>query len=703
MTHALQGGSSQSKAAPVALLRLRRLLAPLLVYSFATNLAILISPIFMMQVLDRVVPSGNLGTLYLLLMIALLAQAASGFVEYTRDLSLHRSARWADALCRPRLLQQNPDAQAEGLNHLNLLRDVLSGPRALALLNLFWLPLFVLCLGLIHPGYLILLVAIVGLSAAAKAVATGFNQDRTDRTAQLLDHEKALLRQLELIGVQPRMQHVSANILSRFGANMRERDGLEDAIDRTGLASGGLSSFLRMAAQLLALSLGAYFVSQGTLTAGGMIAASLITAKAIAIAEQSLEAAASGPAVWTALRALARTPATDLTETEARPLNGALTCDGLIVPRGGGHPPRLDRIRFELAPGTCLGIIGDAGGGKSTLLLALAGLAPAPIGTVYLDQTDVRQLGPATRAAAIGHVPQMAALLPGTLAENISGFDPQETETKVIAAAKTARVHGLISALPEGYQTDLRRNPLALTAGQKQQVALAAALYHQPRYLFLDEPNALLDRHAERALCETLGTLKADGVTIVMVLHRAGIMGLADQVLSLDRGRVADFGPRAQVLGRQTDGRRTIRLPLRATSLQDLADWITGQFTRSNDAAFAAKAVMLGTELFQAACVNGPDDEKRDGLFKFTFIDDEHCELSLSEERPTTADGVLPRVRTALCNGQVDTAEFSPEELPLVLASKLAKTLEVTNANNRSCFSALLQADPLPEAGARPH
>ncbi len=496
---------------------------------------------------------------------------------------------------------------------------------------------------------------------------------------------------------------MSRNLATRLIRNREARLDLTDDTDRTQIAADGSSNFFHMTAQLLALSLGALLVSQDVLTAGGMIAASLITSKTIVTIEQSINAVRDWPGLRTSFSALNRLTARTTQATDLFDMSGALTCDGLIIPRGGGHPPRLDRVSFDLKPSECLAIIGDAGGGKSTLLKALAGLDPAPIGTVSLDQSDVRHLSDAARAAAIGYVAQQADLLPGTLAENISGFDPEQQDDKVIEAAKAERVHGLISSLPEGYATDIGAKPQVLTAGQKQQLALAAALYHRPKYLFLDEPNALLDRNAERALCETLGDLKQAGVTVVMVLHRAGIMGLADQVLCLDRGRVADFGPRAQVLGRQTDGRRLLRLPLKQTSLQDLADWITSQFTRSNDAAFAAKAVMLGTEVFQAACLNGPTDQKRDALIKFTFIDDEHCELRLVEDRPTGADILLPRIKTALKNGQSDSSDFKPEELPLVLASKLAKKFEVLNSETQSQFAALLEADLLPEPGALKH
>ncbi|SLN21922.1 Type I secretion system ATP-binding protein PrsD [Pseudoruegeria aquimaris] len=688
---------------PADILKIRRLLPPLLAYGFVSNLAALVTPLFMMQVLDRVVPSGNMATLLLLLVIAVAALLASSLVDFARDRVLGRLARWVDRLCTLPLLAQPPQAQAEAAQALAAARGMLSGGGLVALLNLAWVPVFLAGLGLIHWAYPLLALVMVAALWLARKLGDLLAADPRQSAVQLGEQERAVSAQIAALGRQPLGPAVAAQLAARLDRIKAARLAMEEAADGPSETARAGAGFLRQMAQLAALAAGAALVARGQISAGGMIAASILTAKAVTAAEQGLATLAGSGNLLAPFATLAALPTVAQGGLEAVPFEGRLRAEGLIYPRGGGAPPRLERVSFTLEPGQCLAVIGDSGSGKTTLLKALAGLDPAPVGGVLLDDTDVRQLSPLAHGAAVGYLPQLAELLPGTIAENIAGFRPEATDAEVVAAAKRARAHGMISALPEGYATDLTRAGNLLTAGQRQQVALAAALFPSPRYLFLDEPNALLDRHAEAGLCETLSELKAAGATIVMVLHRAGIIGLADMVAVLDRGRLADFGPRSQVLGRQAEGRRTIRLPLRETSLQDLADWITRQFTRAGDAPFAAKAVLLGTEMFQAALLNGPQDVPREARLDFSFQDDTHCTLELREDGPSEAGKRMVEVRAAMAQGAPDDAAFKPQERPLATAERLASRLSVESSDTRTCIRAELAAQGAPADLGRPH
>lgn len=679
---------------------LRVLIAPLLLFSLVTNAAILVSPLFMMQVLDRVVPSGNLFTLLLLLGIALGALALNSFVEFGRDLTLQRVGRWIDQSCTEPILKLPASQQAQMLEHLATVRRFFVAGTATSLLNLVWLPLFVVALALINLFYVLLVAGLLAMMLGVQFVRDSMTQTATEASGKLKAQERRWIKLLENLGIAITPQHVRQNIRARLIDTQSQHQSSEAQAEIQSMAGTGVLSFLRMSAQLLALSIGAYLVSQGSLSAGAMIAASLIAAKSVATMESSIAAIRQWPGMRASMAALNGLSVQAAPETEIAQLSGALKCDRVIYPRGSGAPPRLDRVSFELAPGSCLAIIGDAGSGKSTLLQAMVGLDPAPIGSVTFDQTDIRHMSAASRRRHIGFLPQMGGLCPGTIAENIAGFDEPIDDRALILAAKQARVHGLISALPDGYQTHIGQHPHLLTAGQKQQIALAAAFYTKPKYLFLDEPNALLDRNGERAMCEAIANLKEHGTTVVMVLHRAGVIGLADQILVLERGAVSDFGPRAQVLGRQSDGRRMARMPLRKTSLQDLSDWITGQFTRAGDAEFAAKAVMLGSEMFLAACLNGPQSTAREVEVQFQFIDDHNCELRLIEQGQTTADKLLRQVQNGMQNGETDFESLDEKAMPLFLASKLAQRFDIRNANNLAQYSArIFNEDGLPNEG----
>ncbi len=500
------------------------------------------------------------------------------------------------------------------------------------------------------------------------------------------------------------MPGLSQNLLRRYGLQQANRHALENSLiySRAGQKAG--LGFLRVAAQLLGLSLGAALVSAGQLTAGGMIAASIILTRTVTLLDASWASWPQMRGLLHDLRGLEHAASAALPPaTEIPDLSGSLRCETLIFPRGGGAPPWLDRISFALKPGECLAIVGPSGSGKSTLLEAMAGISPCPIGAVFLEESEVRSLPPATLVQHIGYLPQRATLFPGTLADNICGFDPAPEDAQIVAAAKTAGVHGLISELPDSYATDAGRDQHLLSAGQVQRVALARAIFAAPRYLFLDEPNALLDGQGERQLCDALARLKEQGTTIVMVLHRSGIMGLADKVLVLDNGRASDFGSRSEVLGRMGTGRRRIELPLRPESLQDLSDWVAAQFSRAGDEPFSQRARLIATELFSAAIADGKPKGSRRAQFEFKFLDDSRCEITLSENNPTEAEKKLKKVAACLRAPQADLSGLEPDERALALVSQISDRMEVRNVDGRSHFFAAVSHREGAPAGAVPH
>ncbi len=679
------------KAIPIG--QLRRLVAPMLALSMITNLSILVSPIFMMQVLDRVVPSANNATLILLLFVALLALVATAIAEAVRDRCLSRVTRWVQGSATPAILAQPPAAQPELLAQLSRMRHFLNGNQVSSLLNLVWVPLFLVALFLINPLYALLVIVIIAVMQLVSWSVENISLTAEAAVNDLAKTEVNQISQFESWSLQPRMLHIRDQLAGAITSTQARRFLAEDIAEGSQSFGTAFRSFIRLASQLVALSLGAYLVAQNLQTAGAMIAASIVTAKTISTVEQSLGTLKELPKIRESFQAISNLKIPEKGKTDVVDLSGSLTCANLIYPRGEGAPPRLDRISFELKAGECLVIIGDSASGKSSLLNVLAGLDNAPIGSVTLDQSDIKHLGSEACRTQIGYLPQHATLMSGTVLENIAGFDGSVSDAEVIETAKAARIHGLISALPQGYNTDVFANPHLLTAGQKQQIALAGVMLHRPKYLFLDEPNSLLDRHAERTLCGVLSELKEGGTTIVMILHRSGAIGLADKVLAMERGRMADFGPRAEVLSRQHDGNRRITLPLRETSLQDLADWITVQFTRGGDLGFSGKAVLLGSELFQAAFLNGPRDRAREVHIAFKFLDEQNCEMRMVEEGFTAAEEVMVKVNAALDLGEIEETDFDISEKPLVCARKLASRLEVKNGDKHATFFASLCSD----------
>jgi len=669
--------------------KLRSLAAPLVMFSFVTNLSVLVSPLFMMHVLDRVVPSGNLNTLALLGMIAAVALIATAFVEVFRDRILGRTADWLERVLAKKVFQsaRSPDP-ADTLRDIAVLRDFVGGRGAKTLLDVPWIPLFLLALFLIHPAFFALsLVAALGFVLVTRGEASLADQEDL-RAASARESGHSALTNLYQTGASGTLMGVQKNLANRY------LDSLDDAAphqDRSGdihNAFGSFSQFFRGGIQIGSLALGAFLVTQGALSAGGMIGASIILGKTNAIIEGMIGLAGSFGRTRSADVRVSELMSSPEKRTETADLTGALSAVNLTIPRGGGAPPRIERVSFRLAPGECLAILGDSGSGKTSLLEALAAIAPAPIGNCFLDETDVRTLGSNTRDTAIGFVPQTGLVYPGTIAQNIACFEVKPDDEKVLAAARMAGIHGLVSALPNAYETDLGQEPFRLSNGQKQRVAFARALYQSPKYLFLDEPNALLDHHGERQMADAIHRLKKSGTTIIMTVHRMGIANLADKVLVMDAGRMVEFGDRAKVLGRLANGHRQLRLPISGGALQDLRDWVARQFVRDGDGSFKNIAETVATELYIFARDNGPDAGDRFLFFEFKFMDDENCSITLTEPRQTQLEAKVDKVREVVELSLPQVSQLGTDEQSLATVIQLSEQFEHRSDEETSAFFA---------------
>jgi ABC-type protease/lipase transport system fused ATPase/permease subunit len=674
---------------------MKTLIAPLVLFSCISNFAILVSPIFMMQILDRVVPSENLNTLYLLLTLAIGLIVTNGIVEYFRDTSLKRISLWVERVGTQLVFFQASETRQDAINAIGECKCFLSKGAATTALNIPWIPICILALICMHVSFFLLVGAIVGLSLFVKAVSRWSTTEHNDKIVRMAHTELSILKDATDPQLQAGIKAISENLFNRYSALQEKRQTTEAITLTAGAAEGAILNTLRMSSQILSLSLGAALVVKGELSAGGMIGASILSAKTI----QTIEAAfASLPTLRSAyiaykqLGVLQADANSNHTET-SDDLTGALECNGLISPRGGGAMPRLDRVSMSISPGQCLAIIGDSGSGKTTLLHALSGIEPCPIGSVFFNQTEVRTLGTETTRTLIGYLPQQARLIKGTIAENISRFEESPKDEDILNAATIAGVHGLISALPEAYQTDLSVHSYLLSAGQKQRVALARAIYTKPKYLFLDEPNALLDAQGERQLFDTLALLKKQGTTIVMIVHRTGVMGLADKILLLEQGKMIDFGPRAEVLARLNDGKQKIKIPLNTASLQDLNDWIQTLFNRHSDQEFAHKTILVATEMFNTALQNGPKNVKREATLIFKFTDEHHCELVLSENHKTQATTKIPKIKSLINHPEVSMIDLKEDEISMAVLAQLSDVLKIENLKGSSFFTAHLSSN----------
>lgn len=543
----------------LALSEARRVVAPLILFGAGINLLLLTSPIFMMQVFDRVLTSGRPETLVFLTLIAVIALGVLGALDMVRMRMLSRVGIWLEKRLAPDVLQMclrarlmGSEVTGQALRDLGALRGFISGQGVLALCDAPCAPLFLLVLLGMHLelGALAIVSAVVLFSLAVLNEYLSRAPLRDEARSSITDRETAEqalknAEALKAMGMLP-------GFLVRWAERNTETLAAQLDAGERGAVVMGLSKFLRLTVQILILALGAFLVLKGELTSGGMIAASIILGRALAPVEQSIGAWKS---FVTARYAYGRLKVLFTKTRSARqpmrlpPPRGRIAVEQVFFLPPNAPEPVIKGVDFTLEPGEALGVIGPSAAGKSTLCRLLVGVWEPTRGHVRLDGADLRNWEPKDLGQHIGYLPQDVELFAGTIKDNIARLAVDPDPSAVLEAAKLAGVHDMILGLSQGYDTEIGLDGGLLSGGQRQRIGLARALYGRPRLLVLDEPNANLDSEGEQALQEALAQAKSWGATLVVVAHQPGILRPVDKVLLLMSGQVRYFGPRDQLMG----------------------------------------------------------------------------------------------------------------------------------------------------------
>jgi ATP-binding cassette, subfamily C, bacterial EexD len=542
--------------------RLRQAIVAVALFSFFINLLMLVPPIFMLQMFDRVLASGSIPTLVMLLVVAVGLLIVMGMLDWARNRVLVRAGSRFDAMLDRRLFDatffralRSPDSgTTQPLKDLVNLRQFMTGQGVFAFFDAPWTPVFLLVVFLMHPwlGLLSLLGAVV-LFVLAYLNELLTRKPLTAANAEYIresDFAEASLRNAEVLEAMG----MTGRLRERWGRMHRDVVRLQAVGSDRSANLTATSRSLRMVLQVAVLALGAYLAVQQVITPGVMIAASIIMARALAPVDQAMHAwrgfiGARGS--WARLHKVLETTPAPGEQMRLPTPQGRLTVEGIVVVPPGSRTPSLRGVTLELQPGQVLGVIGPSAAGKSTLARALVGVWPTYAGSVRIDGAEIsnwdrEQLGP-----YIGYLPQDIELFAGSIAENIARFGEIDPELVVEAARKTG-LHEMILRLPEGYDTQIGVQGATLSAGQRQRVALARAVYGEPRILVLDEPNSNLDEAGEQALVATIQQLRSEGRVVVLIAHRPAVLAVVDQILVLKDGQTAALGPRQEVLSRVT-------------------------------------------------------------------------------------------------------------------------------------------------------
>ena len=530
--------------------------------SAVLNVLLLGGSLYMMLVYDSVLPSHSLPTLFGLLAMIVVVYAFQGLFDNMRSRILsdvanafarRLSGRVQQAIASSTLAgQRSPGDGLGAMRDLEQIRSFMANGGPSTLIDLPWILFFLAVLFLLHFW-----LAVTALAGAVVLLLLTLQTNRvtkepTSQIALIAAHRNNIaethLRHAELMKV--------LGMRGRMAARWNAIDQLyltaQNNVSQSVLTMSGISKIFRLLLQSLILTVGALLVIDGKASGGVIFASSILSGRALAPVDQAIanwrnfSAARIG---WKRLAELLdRVPATTLPVTALPAPRSTFQAQQLFVSPPGSNKVIVQGVDFKLEAGMALGIVGPSAAGKSSLGMALIGAWQPARGMVRLDGASIDQWDSDVRGTFIGFLPQSVELLEGTIAENIARFDPDRRSDNVVAAATAANVHDMIVEMPEGYETPVGMDGTALSAGQRQRIGLARALYRDPFVVLLDEPNSNLDADGETALTAAISSVRERGGICIVIAHRPSALANVSHILVMRQGRMEAFGPRDEIL-----------------------------------------------------------------------------------------------------------------------------------------------------------
>lgn len=521
-------------------------------YSAVANLLMLVPVIYMLQVFDRVMFSGNLDTLAAVTLLMVAMMVLMGFAEWVRSrLMVRAGSRFDNALSRrifdaaflARLSNDRGNA-IQPLQDLGTLRQFLTGNGVFAVADAPWALIFIAVLFLMHPLLGWLSVAFLVIQLIVGFIASRYTKRRTERSQALAVESTQFLQSklrnaetIEALGMSAALRE------QWLGLNERQKAEQELSSEATARVQS-LVKWMQYTQQALMLSLGAWLVIAGQISAGAMIAANALMGNAlrpVGLLVQAWSQFIGASAAFHRLNALLAKPRVEALSPPATQLKGQITLRGLKAMAPGREQPILDGLDAEFRTGEVVAIIGPSGAGKSTLARCLLGIWPKTEGEVLIDGQPLQSWPREVLGPYLGYLPQDIELFEGSIAENIARFTAASSDL-VIEAAKAAGIHEMVLRQPQGYDTPIGEAGALLSGGQRQRLGLARALLGWPIVVVLDEPSANLDDVGQAALLKAIATLKERGSTVFMILHQPHLLAAADRALILEAGRIKQLG-----------------------------------------------------------------------------------------------------------------------------------------------------------------
>ena len=534
-------------------------------FSALVNLLYLAPSLYMLQVYDRVVPTQGVLTLVYLTFIIAFALAVLAALEAVRSRLMVLAGMRLDRILSGDILgrlmaQSRPMNTAQAMREFDGLRAAISGPAALAFMDAPWTPIYVIVAFMIHPALGIMTIVagilLFGLALLNERATKPALMKAQQANAAAYASQEGAAQNGEVVRSLGMRRSVIARHLEERGIGQ----SLQAEAQFKGGQFGAYTKFFRLFLQSAALGLGAYLAIKGEISAGSIIAASILLSRALQPVEQLVggwtQVIQARGALNTLSELFDKTKPLDVDRTQLPTPMGAVELDRVVVRAPGRDELVLKAVSLKISPGESLGIVGSSGAGKTTLARVIAGALAPDQGIVRMDGANYTDWDADALAEHIGYLPQDPSLMSGTVKDNISrfaawrGMPIEKIDQLAVDAATKAGVHDLILKLPKGYDTPLAPGGRGLSAGQAQRVALARALFGDPTLLILDEPNSALDAEGEASLLRSIQGAKARGATVLIVAHRTGILAGVDRLLVMRDGAIERLGPREEVLAK---------------------------------------------------------------------------------------------------------------------------------------------------------
>ncbi|MFD1981495.1 type I secretion system permease/ATPase [Mesorhizobium newzealandense] len=538
---------------------LSRSVVELGLFSAVMNTLVLILPLYMLQVYDRVLPAANLDTLTYLTLLALSSLLLFGVLEVVRGVYASRLAARLDVSLGTSSFLAAMSGPRAGLGDVQALRDLATLRGFIASRTIFFLfdlpfgPIFVALLYFIHP--LLFLVTVIGavlmvsIAVLNQVASSRPGKEAAENLSASMNSAQAFARNFETV----RALGMVSNAIEFWGTRFSDSLHAADGLARINAFYGGVSRTTRSVLQIAILGVGAYLVLHNEMTAGMIFASSMISARALQPLDQivgSWRQITDANLAWKRLSASRSGPGKQ-ENIALPPPEGALSADQVVYQLPGsadGALPLIKRVTFEVTAGETVAIVGPSQAGKSTLARLIVGAIQPRSGAIRLDGGDIRNWDPEELGRHIGYLPQDVELFPGTIAQNIARFEPDAPDEKLVQAAQQAQVHELILGQRNGYATVIGPTGVRLSGGERQRIGLARAFYGDPKVLVLDEPNANLDSDGEAALERAIIQARSRKTTVLVITHRPSLASKCDRILMLRNGQVEIYGLTKDVL-----------------------------------------------------------------------------------------------------------------------------------------------------------